>query len=92
VHEGIDDRKEQFDRAKELIRNAERTYFLGVGIGNVNLERLGVADFVPGKAWATERGLTQAEYNDAVNRYRPRRDFCRHHDCKELIANFVRWD
>src|SRR6185312_9104579 len=47
VHEGVEDRKQQFDEAKSLIQHASRVYLLGVGTSNVNLNRLGALDFVP---------------------------------------------
>jgi hypothetical protein len=92
VHEGIDDRREQFDAAKAAILAASRTYLLGVGTGNVNLNRLGEKGFPNDKVFATEVGLTQVEYDDAHRRYRPRIEFRRHTDCKQMISNFVTWD
>jgi hypothetical protein len=92
VHEGIEDRREQFDAAKAAILAAERTYLLGVGTGNVNLDRLGQKDFPNGKVFATEVGLTQVEHDDAHRRYAPRIEFRQHTDCRKLISNFVRWD
>jgi hypothetical protein len=92
VHEGVEDRAEQFAAAKAAIEKAERVYFLGVGTGNVNLERIGVDDFQPGRAWATEIGLTDAEYGAAQQRYYPRIEFRRNSGCLELISNFAKWD
>jgi hypothetical protein len=92
VHEGIEDRREQFDAAKAAILAAARTYLLGVGTGNVNLDRLSQKDFPNDKVVATEVGLTQTEHNDAVTKYTPRIQFRQNTDCKELISNFVRWD
>jgi len=92
VHEGVEDRKQQFDDAKAAIAKAERTYFLGVGTSNVNLERLGEANFQDNKAWATEVGLTQSEFDEAKRRYSPRIEFRRHNNCREIITNFVHWD
>ena len=70
VHEGVEDRKEQFDQAKELIAKRGASLFPRSGYpANVNLERIGVADFVPNKACATEVGLTQTEFNEAQGRY-----------------------
>jgi len=92
VHEGVEDRAEQFAAAKAAIKKADRTYFLGLGTGNVNLTRIGADDFDGAKAWATESGLTDAEYDAACKRYNPRIDFRRHFNCLQLISNFVQWD
>jgi hypothetical protein len=92
VHEGVEDRKQQFGDAKAAILGATRTYFLGVGTSNVNFHRLGVAEFEKDKAWATERGLTDAEFTEASSRYNPLIQFQRHTDCSQMISNFVRWD
>jgi hypothetical protein len=92
VHEGIEDRREQFDAAKAAILSAERTYLLGVGTGNVNLDRLGQQDFHNDKVFATEVGLTQVEHDDAHRRYAPRIQFRQGYGCGALISDFVRWD
>jgi hypothetical protein len=91
VHEGIEDRREQFDAAKAAILAAQRTYLLGVGTGNVNLERLGQKDFPNAKVFATEVGLTQVEHDDAHRRFTPRIEFRQDTDCRRLISNFVQW-
>ena len=91
VHEGVEDRKEQFDQAKKLIGDATRVYFLGVGTANVNLERIGVADFVPNNAYATEVGLTLTEFNEAQGRYGDKLQFRRSFDCSQMISDFVDW-
>jgi hypothetical protein len=92
VHEGIEDRREQFDAAKAAILAAQRTYLLGVGTGNVNLDRLGQKDFPNAKVFATEVGLTQVEHDDAHRRFTPRIEFRQDADCRRLISNFVQWD
>lgn len=43
VHEGADDSPE-FIRARELIREAERVYFLGFGYHETNVKRLGILE------------------------------------------------
>jgi hypothetical protein len=91
VHEGVEDRKQQFGDAKELIRSATRVYFLGVGTGNVNMERLEVMSFEENRAFATEKGLTQVEYDEVRNRYGTKLQFIRNYDCKEMISNYVQW-
>ena len=92
VHEGIEDRREQFDAAKAAILAAQRIYLLGVGTGNENLDRLGQKDFPNAKVFATEVGLTQVEHDDAHRRFTPRIEFRQDTDCRRLISNFVRWD
>jgi hypothetical protein len=92
VHEGTEDRREQFDAAKAAILAAQRTYLLGVGTGNVNLERLGQKDFLNDRVYATEVGLTQKEHDDAHRKYTPRIQFRQGYDCRELISNFVQWE
>jgi hypothetical protein len=91
VHEGVEDRRKQFDDAKELIRLAKRVYFLGVGTSNVNLERIGVMDFEDGKAAATEVGLTQTEFNEVHARYGNKLSFLQGRGCREMISNYVEW-
>jgi hypothetical protein len=91
VHEGTEDRQEQFSAAKAAILAAERTYLLGVGTGNVNLDRLGQKEFHDGRVFASEVGLTQTEHDDAHRRFSPRIEFRQGADCKALISNFVRW-
>jgi hypothetical protein len=91
VHEGVEERKEQFDEAKKLIARAERVYLLGVGTHNVNLERLGASKFVPNKVSATEIGLTDAEYTEIRNQYGDMLYFRRNTDCSQMISNFVQW-
>lgn len=91
VHEGVEDRKKQFDEAKALIAKAQRVYFLGVGASNVNMDRLDVLGLAEHKAFATERGLTQAEFGEVSNRYGHRLSFKRGFDCQQMISNFVQW-
>jgi hypothetical protein len=88
VHEGIEDRREQFDAAKAAILGAQRTYLLGVGTGNVNLDRLGQKDFPNAKVFATEVGLTQVEHDDAHRRFTPRIEFRQHTELK-IVARGV---
>jgi hypothetical protein len=45
VHEDITDgRDKEFDRAKQLLKDAERVYLLGFGFGGRNVERLGLGN------------------------------------------------
>lgn len=91
VHEGVEDRRKQFDDAKDVIQKAKRVYFLGVGTSNVNMERLDVMNFEDNRAFATEKGLTQVEYNEIRERYGAKLQFMRYYDCKEMISNYVQW-
>jgi hypothetical protein len=91
VHEGVEDRKEQFSQAKELIKSAARVYFLGVGTSNVNMDRLDVMNFEPNKVVVTEKGLTETEYAEVRLRYGDKLSFVRHYDCRQMISNYVQW-
>ena len=44
IHEGTEDRDEDFKRAKQLLKEAERVLFLGFGYHPVNLDRLGIKE------------------------------------------------
>jgi hypothetical protein len=92
VHEGVEDRKQEFGQAKQFIRGAARVYFLGVGTSNINLERIGVPDFEPNKAYATLVGVTDMEYREVTTRYSNKLHFRRDHTCRDMISNCVEWD
>jgi hypothetical protein len=92
VHEGIENRKAQFDQAKNFLHKADRIYFLGVGFNNVNLDRLNVMGLQENKAWSTAFGLTDQEYRVASQKYGLRLALKQHFDCNQLVNNFVRWD
>lgn len=89
VHEGIDDREKQFAEAKARMHDAARVYFLGVGFGKTNMERLDVLNLAEGKAWATDKGLTDAEHRAIQELYGAHLNLRRHNDCKEIISNFA---
>jgi hypothetical protein len=59
----------EFKRAKDLLSQAERIYFLGVGFHNENMARLGVMDFADDKALATCVGLNPKERIDVSRRF-----------------------
>jgi hypothetical protein len=69
VHEGIDERRQQFEEAKARLHDAVRVYFLGVGFGKTNMERLDVLNLAEGKASATAVGLTDAEHRTTQELY-----------------------
>jgi DNA-binding MurR/RpiR family transcriptional regulator len=56
-----DGRDNDFSKAKELLRSAERIYFMGFGFNNLNVERLGIQALRPNKSFATAFGLTTNE-------------------------------
>ena len=94
VHEDIKDgRDKDFERAHELMQNAECIYHLGFGYGPVNLERLKVRDLGNKVTYGTGKGLTQKECADASRlvggptRVNPQPGM----DCIELLRNHVEW-
>lgn len=91
VHEGIDDRRAQFEAAKAQMRDAERIYFLGVGFGRTNMDRLDVLNLPPGKAWASEMGNTDAEFAALSTIYNGHLELRRATDCYQLVSNFAIW-
>jgi hypothetical protein len=91
VHEGVEDRKDQFNEAKRLLHISDRAYFMGVGFNNVNLERLEVLKLADNKAWSTEIGLTDLEFGEATRKYTSKLTLRRHYNCKGLMSNFVNW-
>jgi len=66
VHEDIKDgRDRDFERARELMRQAECIYYLGFGYGPVNMERLKISSLDEKINYGTGFGLTQKECSDA---------------------------
>lgn len=53
----------QGERAKQLMADAHKIYFLGFGFGQLNVDRLGLGQFIEGRAVATAFGFTQYEAN-----------------------------
>ena len=61
IHEDIDNDKE-FQKAYELLDNADRIFFLGFGFHPTNLKRLNITTFGKGKTVAgTSLGITDRE-------------------------------
>jgi hypothetical protein len=95
VHEDPKDgRDKDFERAHELMQNAEAIYHLGFGYGPLNLERLKVRDLGNKLTYGTGKGLTQKECADASRlvggptRVNPQPGM----DCIELLRNHVEWN
>ena len=94
VHEDPKDgRDKDFERAYELMQNAEAIYYLGFGYGPVNLGRLKVRDLGNKLTYGTGKGLTQKECADASRlvggpaKLNPQPGM----DCIELLRNHVDW-
>jgi hypothetical protein len=81
----------EFKMANDLLSSAERIYFLGVGFYNDNLARLGVMDFVDGRAHATGVGLNQKEWGELTFRFRDKLKIAHGINCIELLRG-VSWD
>ena len=62
IHEDINDgRDADFAKAKTLLEDAEKIYFMGFGFNKINVGRLGIADLQPNKCIATAFGLSNNE-------------------------------
>jgi hypothetical protein len=64
VHEEITDRDHDFEQAKRLLKNAERVYLMGFGLGIRNVERLELQYLTPVNYEGTAYGLTSKEADD----------------------------
>jgi hypothetical protein len=95
IHESIDDgRDKDFERAKQLMTDADRVYFMGFGFSEANVARLGISqlDCLRDKAFSTAVGLTDREMSDI------RGHLCGGNigfrdglDCTGLLRNAVDW-
>jgi hypothetical protein len=92
VNRNITINEGEFKRAKELLSQAERIYFLGVGFYNDNLARLGVMDFVNDRASATCVGLNQKEWGELTFRFGGKLKIAYGMNCIDLLRNEVAWD
>lgn len=93
VHEDIrDGRDKEFKRAKELISDAERVYFLGFGYGETNIERLGIKDWPGGKQGrGTAKGLKTRERQRA-SRLMGDKVYLDDMDCLEFLRDAAELD
>src|SRR5262249_39858655 len=93
VHEDISDRDEDFNRARELLGQAHRIYFLGFGYARVNLERIGFLGLRHKETRGSGLGMTRTE---AINV----QTMCEGTgltvhadlDCIGLLRNIVAWN
>jgi hypothetical protein len=90
IPEDVADRNREFNRAKQLLNEAEKIYFLGFGFNQVNVERLGVATLAPKKSIATGYGLRPREIADIVSMTDGRVRIV-DSDCINLCRNEIDW-
>jgi hypothetical protein len=91
IHEDIDDgRDADFGKAKELLKNAEKIYFMGFGFNNINVDRLGIADLEPNKCIATTYGLTANEVG-YIQKITDGKVLFDGNDCIGFCRNRVSW-
>jgi hypothetical protein len=90
VHEGIEDRDDDFKNAKELLAKAKRRYMLGFGFGFKNVERLGLENLdVPQRnIIATAYGLTGQE-REEVTELCYKKVQTQDTQCLDLLRNFA---
>jgi hypothetical protein len=88
----IDADRRLFHEAKELLRRATNIYFLGVGLGNPNLERLEVRKLADNKALSTGVGLGRKELLELSKFYSPKVEILNEVDCVEMLKNHVQWN
>jgi hypothetical protein len=92
IHEDISDgRDADFNRAKELLMDADQIRFLGFGYNATNIKRLGVLDFPDNRAFGTRVGLADAEAAGIAK-------LCQNKitlapgDCMTFIRERITWD
>jgi hypothetical protein len=91
IHEDINDgRDADFAKAKELLKNAEKIYFIGFGFNKINVERLGIADLEPNKCIATTYGLTANEVG-YIHKITDGKVVFDGNDCMNFCRNRVSW-
>ena len=93
MHEGIDTEDDpEFKRAKSLLTEAQRVYFMGVGFNSLNLQRLGVDTLSSAKAASTCIGYdVQREFVQLTEQYKGRLKLYHNVGCIELLRNHVQW-
>jgi hypothetical protein len=91
IHEDIDGgRDADFAKAKELLKNAEKVYFIGFGFNKINVERLGIADLEHNKCIATTYGLTANEVG-YIHKITDGKVLFDGNDCIGFCRNRVSW-
>ena len=95
IHEDISDgRDKDFQRARELLNDAKKIYFLGFGFHRTNVDRLGISTLADaGKSLATGYGLTGRERTDiTLKRTNGRVLFADPNGtCIDLCRNMIDW-
>jgi hypothetical protein len=91
IHEDINDgRDADFAKAKTLLKDAEKIYFMGFGFNKINVDRLGIADLQPNKCIATAFGLSANEVGYLHNVTDGKVVFD-HRDCIGFCRERVSW-
>jgi hypothetical protein len=91
IHEDINDgRDADFAKAKALLKDAEKIYFMGFGFNKINVDRLGIADLQPNKCIATTFGLSANEVG-YIHKMTDGKVVFDHHDCIGFCRERVSW-
>jgi hypothetical protein len=91
IHEDISDgRDADFEKAKKLLDEAEKIYFMGFGFNNLNVERLGISHLSANKSWASAFGLTSNEIQ-AISKIINQKIVFSHYDCIGFCREIVTW-
>jgi hypothetical protein len=85
VHEDVADRDVEFQKAKQLMRDAARVCFLGFGYAATNMERLDVAMLDANKTWGTGIGISDGELLSIQTRSNRRIEVRQDWDCIGLL-------
>jgi hypothetical protein len=92
IHEELDDgRSKEFSEAKRLIHGADRIYFLGFGFGQLNIDRLQIAQLPENRAVATATGFTQHEVSAISERCGRKVSIYPTHNIQSLFRDIVGW-
>jgi hypothetical protein len=92
IHEDIADRDADFQRAKKLLHDAWRIYFLGFGYAPVNISRLDIPSLDIGKALGTGVDVGNAEHRQINRDTQGRITVCQNVDCIGLFRDYADWD
>jgi hypothetical protein len=88
VHEDVAERDAEFQKAKQLMRDATRVYFLGFGYAATNMERLDVATLDATKTWGTGIGISDGELLSIQTRSNRRIEVRQDWNCIGLLRAF----
>jgi hypothetical protein len=93
VHENIEgERDRDFERARRLLQNAFRIYFLGFGYGAPNLERLQIGNLNNGIAQGTGMNILRGEHLDINTRAQGKILVRQNIDCITLLREYADWE